>query len=586
MLVDLSSIDQMIDTPTNNFCTLNSITATPSTLSEGNLKTYTSSIGSLGVGTIPMTAGKWYAEVYCVSGASPRIGIFNVGTDSTPNNLGGTSDGWCVLNLPTRKYHSGSSSSYGSFTLGAGEIVGIAYDADNGKIWFSKNGVFVGTVDSSGEAYSGISGQITWAIGDGNNGSTQILNAGQDSSFAGSKTRQNNTDANGYGDFYYTPPSGYLALCTQNLASELTIPIDKSNDYFDTTLHTGNNGNGRTFTGLNFKPDLIWGKVYDSSNYYYMMVDSSRGGDRFLASNATAAEDLKSHGEITSWNSDGTTWVNGTNASYPRVYYNDGPGSSLGGSKYTWWQWKINGGTTSTNTNGTITTTVQANQDAGISILTYTGNGSNATIGHGLSKAPEVMIGKIRNEGYYGWGGNWWTYKNTGQLQLNSTSGYYENAVYWQNTNPTNTVITMGGQVECNRGGSFTQVAYCFHSVEGFSKFGQYVGNGSTNGVFIYTGFKPAFVIYKMVTGGNHWFQQDNKRPSDQNPVDSNLYVNLVNAEVTNTPTAGLVVDFVSNGIKIRGSGAEANQNGQTYVYMCFAENPFVTSTGVAGTAK
>jgi hypothetical protein len=162
-------------------------------------------------------------------------------------------------------------------------------------------------------------------------------------------------------------------------------------------------------------------------------------------------------------------------------------------------------------------------------------------------------------------------------LRLNQDQSYTAaggSSIWWNSTDPTSTVFSLGANDESNKSGD-THIAYCFHDVEGFSSFGGYKGNGSTNGPFIYTGFKPAFVIFRETGNGNHWFSQDNRRPSDQNPVDSNLYQNLNNAEVINTPTGGLVVDFVSNGIKIRGSGAEANRNNGKYMYMAFAEQPF-----------
>jgi hypothetical protein len=189
------------------------------------------------------------------------------------------------------------------------------------------------------------------------------------------------------------------------------------------------------------------------------------------------------------------------------------------------------------------------------------------------------MIAKIRNEGTYGWGGNWWTFRNTGQFQINTQSSYYENAVYWQNTDPSNTVITMGGQVEANRSGK-NMIAWCFHSVEGFSKMGVYKGNGNNLGKFVYTGFKPAFVFLKRATNTSNFVLWDGVR-NTYNQGNFQLFSNSSEAE-DNTGA----FDFLSNGFRLRNTNATWNANGDEYVYMAFAENPIVSSTGVVGGAR
>jgi hypothetical protein len=356
--------------------------------------------------------------------------------------------------------------------------------------------------------------------------------------------------------------------------------INKPNQYFDTQLWTGNNGNGRTFTGLNFQPDYVWVKCYNSSNYYQMMVDRVRGGNYFLATAITAAEDNKSHGEITSWNSDGTTWIDGTNASYPRLYYNDGVGSSAGGSEYVAWQFKAGNSAGSSNTAGSRTSTVSANTTAGFSIVSYTGNSTVGTIGHGLGIAPSMMIIKDRTSGSYNWTVYHASIGNTRRIILNSSAGQDSaNSVWWNNTSPTSTVFTVGTDNGANANGD-SFIAYCFAEIKGYSKFASYTGNGADNGTFIYTGFKPAFLMIKRTDSADGWLMFDNKR-NTFNPENRFLQANLANSEGTFS-----YCDFTSNGFKARTSAASFNASGGTYIYMAFAENPFVSSTQIPTTAR
>ena len=361
--------------------------------------------------------------------------------------------------------------------------------------------------------------------------------------------------------------------------------INKPSEHFDTQLHTGNNNNGRTFTGLNFKPDWIWGKVRDSGNYNHLSVDSSRGGTKFLAMNTTAAEDTASHGQITSWNSDGSTWSDGTNGTYPRLYYNDGSGSALGGSTYVFWQWRSNGGTTSSNTDGSITSTVQANTTAGFSIVTYTGTGANGTIGHGLGKTPEWIMTKRRDST-----GEWMVYQKSfsedgsgefNLMNLNDTDATQEFGAwnFMQSTSPTSSVFYIDGQPEMNASGG-TFVAYCFAPIKGYSKFGSYTGNGSTDGTFVYTGFKPAWLMIKRTSDTGNWLMYDVKR-NTYNVMDKYLLADNSQGEVSTD-----VFDFTSNGFKIRYAGGIVNTSGSSHIYMAFAESPFVSSDGVPTTAR
>jgi hypothetical protein len=356
--------------------------------------------------------------------------------------------------------------------------------------------------------------------------------------------------------------------------------VDKPSKYFDTQLFTGTNTSGRTFTGLNFQPDMIWGKQRDSANYNHFIVDVVRGGTKFIATNTTASEDTASHGQITSWNSDGTTWSDGTNGTYPRLYYNDN--GQLGGSgTRVWWQWKANGAGVS-NTAGTISSTVSANQIAGFSIVSYTGTGANATVGHGLGVAPSMIIIKNRNTVT-----NWFVYHSkltsaTYYLNLNSTSGQQSASIVWNSTAPTSSVFSLGS-ADSNTSSS-PMIAYCFAEVKGFSKFGSYTGNNSLNN-FVYTGFKPAFVMIKVTSTTEQWCIKDNKR-NTYNVLDRQLFANASNAEDYNTTNH--LIDFVSNGFNLKDNTSQnlTNGSGQTYIYMAFAESPFVSSKGLPTTAR
>ena len=360
--------------------------------------------------------------------------------------------------------------------------------------------------------------------------------------------------------------------------------IDDPKKYFDTQLFTGTNTSGRTFTGLNFQPDMIWGKQRDSANYNHFIVDVVRGGTKFIATNSTASEDTASHGQITSWNSDGTTWSDGTNGTYPRLYYNDN--GQLGGSgTRVWWQWKANGAGVS-NTSGSITSTVSVNQTSGFSIVSYTGTGSVANVGHGLGVTPACFITKCRSNAVTSWGMYHQSVGNTAFMELNGTAAKQTNIAYFNNTSPTSSVFTIGTDT-INNGNGYTFIAYCFAEVKGFSKFGSYTGNGSSDGTFVYTGFKPAFLLAKSSSTANRqWYIVDNKRSTSDgnNVLNKTLAPNQSNDESwwgTNN-----YVDFVSNGFKFRDSYDGFNESGGTYIYMAFASSPFVSSKSIPTTAR
>jgi hypothetical protein len=344
--------------------------------------------------------------------------------------------------------------------------------------------------------------------------------------------------------------------------------IDKPSDYFNTVTYTGTNSD-QSITGVNFQPDFVWIKSRNTT-YSHRLVDVVRGRTEVLFSNNTDATQTDSYGTIGSFDSDGVSFVQGTsNPSYAGTNDN---------YNYVMWNWLANG-TPSSNTDGSITSSVSANTTAGFSIISYTGTGSVATIGHGLGAVPKMIITRP-----YSTTGQWYTYHaslgNTHYLDLVSTAAAGDDAEMWNDTSPTSSVFTVGVNGNTNGSGK-TTIAYAFAEKTGYSKFGSYTGNGNADGTFVYTGFKPAFVIVKCTsTTGNNWVMIDNKR------LGYNVDNNRLYCDSDTTESTVDVVDLVSNGFKHRFTGGTSNGSGISYIYMAFAENPFVASNFNAATAR
>jgi hypothetical protein len=323
---------------------------------------------------------------------------------------------------------------------------------------------------------------------------------------------------------------------------------------------------------------MVWTKHRDSGSINPTITDSVRGGDKQLVTATDAGESSGAHGKISSFDSDGITVIDGTNATYPRLTFNevDPFGASVGGN-YVGWSWKA-GGTASSNTDGTITSTVSASTESRFSILTYTGNGTaGATIGHGLGSTPAIIIVKNRADD------NWAVYHGslgaTKYLKLNATDASITSITTWNDTEPTSSVFSVNSDNRNNQNND-TYVAYCFAEKKGYSKFGSYTGNGNDNGPMIYTGFKPAWVMIKSSTAAEGWLIFDNRRPGYN--YNHHLGANSGSAEATGNNW----IDTLSNGFKCRKGQDATNKSSATYIYMAFAENPFVTSTGIPTTAR
>jgi hypothetical protein len=554
----LTSSDQMLDTPTNNFATWNPLDKSNSpTIAEGNLKVTGPATGVHNNirATMSMSTGKWYWEVTITtqSGYHPQIGIYGTSSVMSGIYISDRSDGYIIVTGNNGGYngkpiHAGTVlSSLTTFTNG--DIVNVAYDADNGKLYWGKNGTWLNSADpaaGTGAVYSGITGEYSPAMSVQSSDVSEI-NFGQSG-------------------FAYTPPTDFLALSTANLPEPAIGPnsATQSDENFNTVLYTGT-GSARTVTGVGFQPDWLWIKKRSAAENH-ALYDVLRGPTKRLESNNTNVEDAETGG-VSSFDSDGFS-ISGASDR-----------SNTSGATYVAWNWKANGSGV-TNTDGSITSTVSANTNAGISIVTYTGSGSTGqeTIGVGLnwSGKNKVVITKNRDDATFNWGVNSNILASNKVLTLNTTNDdSQENSSHYI-TYETNGFRTYNGgsQILNLLGDSY--IAYCFAEVEGFSKIGSYTGNGSTDGPFVYTGFRPAFVLIKSSSLAQSWVLKDTARFTS-NVTKGYLLADTSAAEVTDhSPT---YTDILSNGFKLKGSANATNASGGSYIYMAFAENPFKYST-------
>ena len=598
------------DSPENNFCTLNPLgKQSASALSLGALRAVITSGSNSGrtPSTFAVTSGKWYWEVRQNSSNRFAMGVFDADRYVMANEDGG-SDAYEWVFITSDNSGNGARRNSGSITNGYGgdtangHVVMVALDVDNGAIYFGKQGTWFnnGTSDNSATvksqieagtttnaAYTSVTGRLTPCFVRQTSNNDLTVNFGQDDTFqtgsGAGETTAGNTDENGIGKFQYEPPAGFLSLCSSNLPDTTLSPAqaEQANNHFDVAEHTSTGGTGDSagqaptvnVTSLNFQPDwvIVKGRSYADWGETF---DSNRGVNKNLQAFRNYSE--TDYGNtLTAFNSNGFTLGADSTA---QVNWRQ--------NNYVSWNWHCNSGSTSTNSVGSINGTQQVNTTAGYSITTFTANNNTkCTIGHGLSQAPNMIFVKNRSSSSNGQ----WTIGQdmytgfTGQMYIdsgsNGTGGFGSNSGSFDNTAPTgsNGVVTLNTDNTVNEG-TDSFVMYCFHSVEGYSKFGSYVGNNSTDGTFVYTGFRPAFVMCKYASGsGEDWIVWDRLRDPD-NLVHNKLYWNTNNAEITDTTNR--MMDFVANGFKHRTDHVSTNGNGGTYIYMAFAEQPFKFCNG------
>jgi len=557
--------DSMVDSPTpygtdtgvggtvrGNYATWNPLMkASQVTLTNGNLDASHGTFGTnTGVfGGIAVSSGKWYWEetITALSSGAPFIGIMKPEaiTQTFTTLYANTTSGYAYRSTGDKRTNSSDSAYGASYTTN--DVIGVALDMDAGTLVFYKNGV------SQGTAFSSLSGTFVAADANGTSGGTysSTINFGQRA-------------------FAYTAPSGFKALCTTNLPTPTigATSTTQANKYFDVKTYAGNGGT--TNISLDFQPDFAWFKNRLAANSH-LLIDSVRGSgtggsSKILISHTTDAEQTVTTGGA-SFTSTGMTVVH------------DASWLSLNGSStnIVAWNWNA-GGSTVTNTSGTISAQVRANTTSGFSIVTYTGTGSNATVGHGLGVALQMVIVKNRSTAT-----DWAVWHNSltaGQaLILTSTAAAASFPTVFNSTLPTSSVFSVGTSVATNGSGN-NMVAYCFAPVAGYSAFGSYTGNGSADGPFVYTGFRPRWVMVKQATvSARDWIILDTAR-NTYNVADLQLMPNKSDAEATTVLSSTAYLDILSNGFKIRNTSVRNNESSATYIYAAFAEVPMKYSLG------
>jgi hypothetical protein len=546
-----TTYDAMIDSPTltsatvANYAVLNPLKMpAPASVSytNGNLSVSCGNGNQTpALATIYPSSGKWYWEVIWTSGSFARVGVQNTNVAST--DFAADTAGW-RWESNTGNIYNGSTLATVS-TYATNDILGFCLDCDAGKLYVSKNGTWQNSAvpaSGTGAVATNIptSTLMSPAVATGSGTSVFVFNAGQR-------------------PFSYTPPTGFVALNTFNLP---TPTILQGNRFMDATLYTGT---GTTQTIVNqgqFSPDFVWVKNRarnDADPFYgvHLLFNTVTGVGNRLMSQSTASEAFSSQ-SLTAFNSNG---------------FSIGTDVAIGnsGDPFVAWQWDA-GSSTVTNTSGSISSQVRANTTSGFSIVTYTGNNTLSTVGHGLGVGPKFIIVKTRS-GTDGWivyhaslGVQYYTFLNTGAASLNNLSNY------WGSTAPSSTTFSINayGGVNTN---SATYVAYCWAEIAGFSRFGSYVGNETQNaGPFVYTGFRPEFVLIKNTTNYD-WHTFDSTRSPYNYSGCNVLKPNSSAAELT--ARNDVQIDILSNGFRLIGNDVAINGNGNTHIYMAFAEHPF-----------
>ena len=548
--------DSFIDTPTNNFPMLNieaiyKVHNNTSDVYNGALKynCHYDNQGSVPASMAFPTSGKWYFEVKLLtSNSNATFGIVPALWSQDHNAVQETG---ARMYAAYGQYFVNGTATSGLNGWGTSDTVAAALDMDEKTLTFYKNNsVEIKLALESG--YENVP-YLPILTGGTNGGSVNLgINFGANESWT------------------YTPPAGFKSLCTNNFTPNAFSPIYKPQAHFDTLLYTGNGTTGQSITGLEFKPDLVWIKSRSFSNNHHLF-DSIRGVDKIIRSSSGDAEST----------------VTGVMSSFDPITVKEAGGNNAtndDGATFAAWCWKA-GGTAVSNSDGTITSSVSVNQDAGFSIVSYTGDGNaTATIGHGLGKKPKWIITKCRSSGsqadWVVWHEDLDDNKNVFLDKTNAQS----TPSYGHITDPTSTLInvTKSSGNQTNASGQ-TYISYCWAEIPGYSKFSSYVGDGNSDGPFIHMGFSPAWLLLKCVGSTGNWVLMDIKRngytsggaPSEGNFENfKTLCPNLTNGE---NASGGTTNDIVSNGFKMRGS-TDRNVSGQKHIYMAFAEAPDSTA--------
>ena len=568
---NFASTDQMPDNPTNNRAVFNALLKDvkhTTTLSDGN-KTISFTSGSEGFSGVPLTifrdSGQAYCEVnldrtysgnstdsQCVFVISPEQDISAVGSGSLNNKLVGSYCGGGSSDAPAEISSNGvdqggSPSKYRS----ANDRVGVYIDFDAGKGFFALNGT-VQTVNGTPDIANGTNPHFTFTA----NSRLTVGVGGVHALTPAILTLKDHPS-----DWGTTPPSGYTAFATVDLPDPGIDPNANENptDYFNTVLYTGNGATSHAITGVGFSPNWVWIKKRSGGSASHRLLDTVRGVQKNIYSDASTEEQTQN--SIMSFDSDGFT-------------LGDSNGTNQNTHTFVAWNWFL-GGSASSNSDGSITSNVLANDEAGLSIVTFTGTGANATVGHGLSSAPKAILIKRRSSSQ-----SWIVYHdglNSGStpedfaIKLNLSDAEFNDASAFNDTAPTSSVFSLGSGGA--NGSSETHVAYCFAEVDGYSRFGRYVGTGNaSNGPFLYMGFRPAWIMVKKADAAENWFMIDIARQPTNDGNIPRLLPNATNTEATDASIAG---DFVSNGFQVRATQNMINNDNSEYIYFAFADQPF-----------
>jgi hypothetical protein len=551
---------QSSDSPTKNYATLNPLQyRTTATLSLGNTKKDNngSSSNQNAGSTIAVSSGKWYVEAQATGGAGSNFCFVdinevhtlfttNVNLINTPNNSILWADNIDDLRITDNGSLTTHAAELTAGNPGLNTPIGIVLNLDDDEVRLIDANGITSTARS-------IPSGITWqfAVGGSNSDDQQVFFREE--------------------DWTHTPPDGYKAIAAVNLPE---VTITDPGEYFNAVAYSGTGTAPLSVSGVGFPPDLVVTKRRDSAGSH-AWYDVVRGTQKVLQSNSTAAEVSQTYG-LSSFDSDGFTYA-ADNANNPAQ-------NATGGSHISW-NWKA-GGSGVANTDGTISSTVSVNDDAGFSIVSYTGTGSAATVGHGLSDAPEMIICKNLTDAVA-----WCAYHSgvaadpeTDYLVLNGTGAAADDSTLWNDIAPTSSVFSVGSSNNVN-GSTDDIIAYCFRSIPGYSKVFSYTGNGSTDGTFVWLGFRPAFVMIKNSSSATNWKIFDSAREPD-NLVGAYLEPNTAAAEANLGGGNTTDLDFLSNGFKLRGNASTINNTGSNHIGIAFAENPFGASNLPLGLAR